>query len=114
MKNIILTAALIIFSNSSFANKDILPPDFTEYDHKNSELCSEVVRALLKDPYSAKFRPFAKTIKSKDSEIFGKTGDEVYVVYVNSKNGFGAYTGEKMAFCLRPKDSSEMKFLFIN
>jgi hypothetical protein len=114
MKTIIFAAALTVFSSSSFANKDIFPQDYTEYDQKNSELCVEIVRSLLKDPYSAKFRPFAKTIRSKDSDIFGKTGDEVYVVYVNSKNSFGAYTGEKMAFCLKPKGSSEMKFLFQN
>ena len=49
----------------------------------------KAIKALLKDPYSAKFAD-EKLVTLKD-------GSRAYCVSVNSKNGFGAYVGYRKA-----------------
>lgn len=49
---------------------------------------NDAMRNTLKDPFSARYRG---VLVHRD-----KQGDYVFCGYINSKNSFGAYTGERL------------------
>ena len=65
-------------------------------DAQNKMIIEAAIKARLKDPYSAKFRfrePYRGWIKQAKPCKIGY--GYLYDVYVNAKNSYGGYTGEK-------------------
>ena len=66
------------------------------------ELCKTAVLRILKDPDSAKFLNVARS-NSLERRLPALNGPLVKTAgfngYVNAKNSFGGYTGNKLFFC---------------
>src|SRR5260370_28700524 len=78
------------------ATKIVPDKDAWRYDKSFSQdVVEAAVRPQLRDPQSAVFRDLSAT---NDRKIGGSPAGLVVCGYVNAKNGFGGYTGEKMFF----------------
>lgn len=80
-----------------------LPDNASEQTKARSlELCKTAVVGILKDPESAKFQNVARS-NSLERRLPALNGPLVKTAgfngYVNARNSFGGYTGNKLFFC---------------
>ncbi len=69
---------------------------------KNKEACIALIKAKLKDPYSAQFSDVSRlrsALVGYDSATGRKFPAIAYSTTVNAKNSFGAYIGDKPFIC---------------
>lgn len=94
--------------------------DYGPYPSKYKENIKAYFSAILKDPYSAKYR-FGKPYKgyTRQRPTIDGSGGQVkaygYIVElgVNSKNSYGGYTGEESYRFLIRKDQTVERFTYI-
>ena len=74
------------------AKRERIPDTATpEQAEAGAEICRESLRATLRDPESARFKPVSRAVF--------KGGLVQYVGRYNAKNGYGGYVGEQVFIC---------------
>ena len=92
-------------------NKD-RPPPSPAVVRQNIQACTQAVRSTLKDPESARIGDAKRDRRTYDDTRGTVVVGVSYLVEVNAKNSFGAYTGMKTHTCFF--DMNESKLLFVN